>query len=105
MNCVFCQIASGEAPAQIIREWSDAVAFVPLNPCTPDHTLIVPRLHVEDFTTDPEVSAATMRRASQFASRGTHVAVNVGKEAGQTVFHLHAHVWSCTGSDMPWERG
>ena len=101
--CVFCYIVRGDAPAQIVHEWPDAIAFVPLGPCAADHTLIVPRVHVEDFTTDPEVSAATMRRAAQFASLGQHVSVNVGVDAGQTVFHLHAHVWSCTGADMPWE--
>ena len=101
--CVFCSIVRGDAPAQIVQEWPDAIAFVPLGPCAADHTLIVPRVHVEDFTADPDVSAAAMRRASEFASLGQHVAVNIGAAAGQTVFHLHAHVWSCTGSDMPWE--
>lgn len=103
MSCVFCSIVRGDAPARIVREWSDAIAFVPLNPCAADHILIVPRLHVADFTTDPEVTAATMRRAAEFAVLGQHVSVNIGVGAGQTVFHLHAHVWSCTGSDMPWE--
>lgn len=103
MSCVFCSIIRGDAPAEIVAEWSDAIAFVPLGPCAPDHTLIVPRLHVADFTTDPDVSAVAMRRAAEFASLGQHVAVNVGADAGQTVFHLHVHVWSCTGSDMPWE--
>lgn len=101
--CVFCSIVRGDAPAQIVHEWPDAIAFVPLGPCAADHTLIVPRVHVEDFTTDPEVTAVTMRRAAQFASLGQHVSVNIGADAGQTVFHLHAHVWSCTGADMPWE--
>lgn len=103
MSCVFCSIVRGDAPADVVARWSDAVAFRPLGPISDDHTLIVPRLHVENFTTDPEVSAVAMRRAAEFASLGQHVAVNVGADAGQTVFHLHVHVWSCTGSDMPWE--
>lgn len=106
-SCVFCGIVAGTAPAQILREWPDAVAFVPLNPVAPDHTLIVPRQHVEDFTTDPEVSAAVARRAAEFARPGQHVAVNIGAAAGQTVFHLHAHVWSCprgAAACMPWEQ-
>ncbi|MFJ9558338.1 HIT domain-containing protein [Nocardiopsis sp. NPDC101807] len=103
MSCVFCDIVCGKAPAHVVREWSDAVAFVPLNPCSDDHTLVVPRVHVADFATDPEVSAAAMKRAAELASPGQHVSVNIGPGAGQTVFHLHVHVWSCTGSDMPWE--
>ncbi|WP_431870733.1 hypothetical protein [Nocardiopsis eucommiae] len=61
------------------------------------------RDHASDFTTDPEVSAVTMRRPAEFASLGQHASLNIGAAAGQPVSHLHAHVWSCTGSDMPWE--
>ena len=101
--CVFCSIVSGDAPAEVVRVWPDAVAFVPLTPVVDDHMLVVPRAHVKDFTSDPDVSAVCMRRAAELAVSGQHVAVNVGAEAGQTVNHLHAHVWSCTGGDMPWE--
>lgn len=103
MNCVFCAIAVGTSPATIIRSWPDAIAIVPLAPVTPGHTLVIPRQHVADATTDPIVTAITARRAAQVARPGWHLGANIGPGAGQTVFHLHLHAWPCRGGQcMPW---
>lgn len=103
--CVFCSIVAGDAPADVVRVWEDAVAFRPLGPISEDHVLIVPRVHVADFAADPGVSGAVMGRVAEFARPAQHVAVNIGSGAGQSVFHLHVHVWSCFQGDMPWETG
>ena len=55
---MFCQIIDGEAPATIVRRWSDAVAIVPLGPVTPGHLLVIPTVHVRDALADPSVTAA-----------------------------------------------
>lgn len=104
MSCVFCGIVAGTSPATIIRSWPDAIAIVPLAPVTPGHTLVIPRIHVADATTDPEVTALTARRSAEIARPGWHYALNIGREAGQTVFHLHGHLLRCLGGDrcMPW---
>ncbi|MFE0270455.1 HIT family protein [Nocardiopsis alba] len=104
MICVFCGIVAGREPAQILRVWPDAIAIRPLAPITPDHVLVIPHQHVADATTDPEVTARAARRAAEIARPGQHITVNIGGAAGQTVCHLHWHVFTCLGGDrcMPW---
>ncbi|MFL1439215.1 HIT family protein [Nocardiopsis protaetiae] len=103
---MFCDIAGGHAPAVILRSWNDAIAIRPLNPVARDHFLVLPRRHVADASTDPDVTAATMRRAAELLTTGSHIGANVGAEAGQTVFHLHIHIWGCRAprTCMPWEH-
>ena len=112
-TCVFCEIVAGLAPASILWEWDDAIALVPLEPYTPGHTLVIPRVHVPDAADDPDVTAAVMRRAAQLASN-TMTAANIltswGSEATQTVWHLHVHVVPRIEGDRaqlglwPWPR-
>lgn len=103
-GCVFCRIIDGHEPGEILQEWPEAIALRPLNPTTGDHLLIIPRAHVADATTDPVITAMVARRAAQIARPGRHITVNIGAVAGQTVFHLHWHVFTCRGGKrcMPW---
>lgn len=107
--CVFCDIIAGTGPATIVREWPDALAFVPLNPVVPDggHILVVPRQHVEDAVENPAVTAATMARAAEFAAEheASNIITSIGKAATQSVFHLHVHVIRRAPGDqlmVPW---
>ncbi|WP_264159375.1 HIT family protein [Actinomadura rudentiformis] len=62
------------------------MAFLPLNPVTERHVLVVPRVHVDDVTKDPAVSATTMTAAAELA-RGMfpcNVITSTGSEATQT---------------------
>ncbi|WP_333743533.1 HIT family protein [Streptomyces ardesiacus] len=88
--CPFCEIVAGRAPAQIVREWPDALALVPLRPVVDGHTLVVPKVHVTDFVVDPVVSAATMCRAAELgAGLGPYnLITSRGREAGQKIEHL-----------------
>lgn len=107
-NCVFCAIAAGEAPAVIVREWSDALAIRPQSGGVHDgHVLVLPRVHVADAGTDPEVTAAVMRRAAELVASlpAANLITSKGTEATQTVFHLHVHVVPRAESDglpLPW---
>ncbi|MFD9205985.1 HIT family protein [Streptomyces sioyaensis] len=110
--CVFCRIIARDAPADVVWEWGDAMAIVPLCPVVDGHTLIIPKVHVADFAEDPAASAATMYRASELACRLTSGASNIitsrGKEATQSVFHLHLHLVPRAAGDhlaLPWPRG
>jgi histidine triad (HIT) family protein len=110
-DCVFCRIVRNQAPAKVVREWDDCLAFVPLNPVTPDHILVIPKVHVADFVSDPEVTAAVMRRAAELAADKGLVSSNLiasaGAAATQTVFHLHVHIVPRSGGDglaLPWTR-
>lgn len=104
MSCVFCQIINDQAPADVLQVWADAIAITPLNPVAKGHRLVLPRAHVETAATDPAVTATAALRAAQTVRPGEHVALNVGPDAGQTVAHLHIHLWPCRGdgSCMPW---
>jgi histidine triad (HIT) family protein len=107
--CPFCEIIAGRAPAQMVREWPDAVAFIPLNPVAPPpgHVLVVPREHVPDAVTHTDVTVQTMARAVELATahEASNILTSVGKAATQSVFHLHIHVIRRTDGDqlmVPW---
>jgi len=106
--CVFCEIIAGRSPAQFVYTWPDAVAFVPLNPVVPGHTLVVPRVHVDDAVADPIVTAVTFARAAWYAPRfcgSCNLITSAGAAATQTVFHLHVHIVPREHGDglpLPW---
>ena len=113
-TCAFCTIATGQAPATVIAEWPDAIAFLPRanatgkRGCTDGHTLVAPRAHVTDFTEDPGVTAAAMARAAELAARlggEFNLITSAGAAATQTVFHLHIHLVPRAAGDglaLPW---
>lgn len=106
--CPFCEINTGRAPATFVDEWSDAIAIVPLDPVVEGHTLIIPKQHVADAHTDPDVTAATMRRASALARDRwpySNLITSTGPPATQSVFHLHIHAIPRREGDelmLPW---
>ena len=104
-DCVFCRIARGQAPATILKKWSDALAFVPLNPVVEGHVLIIPLDHVADALEDPAITAATMKRVAEFANGQCNIITSVGKDATQSIFHLHVHIVPRKAGDgllLPW---
>jgi histidine triad (HIT) family protein len=109
--CVFCEIAAGRAPADVIHRWPDVLAIIPLDPVVTGHTLIIPRVHVPDFTTDPEVSALTMKAASvigRLSNQPMNLITSRGRAATQSVFHLHLHLLPRAPGDglaLPWYSG
>ncbi|TXJ83343.1 HIT domain-containing protein [Streptomyces lavendulae] len=108
LTCVFCAIATGEAPAVIVRERPDALAIRPRSGGVhPDHVLVLPRVHVEDAGTDPEVTASVMRRAAELMAEhpAANLITSMGSPATQTVFRLHVHIVPRTDGDglpLPW---
>lgn len=108
--CPFCEIVAGRAPAVVVQEWPDALAIVPLEPVVDGHTLVVPKRHVADFGENPDVSAATMRRAAELAAGDVpmNVITSRGRAATQSVFHLHLHIVPRAENDglaLPWFSG
>lgn len=101
MACVFCEIVAGNAPAVRIYEDDDHLAFLDIRPFTAGHTLVIPKAHTVDMTdTGADVLAGMMavgRRIAQAArcglgATGTNLAINDGRSAFQSVFHIHLHV-------------
>jgi histidine triad (HIT) family protein len=111
-GCLFCGIVAGEVPASMVRETDDTVSFRDINPQAPVHVLVVPRRHVPSLAglaEDPDLLAAVGRettevaRSEGIAESGYRVVFNTGAGAGQTVFHVHAHVLG--GRGMSWPPG
>lgn len=107
-TCPFCRIVTGDAPADIVARWDDAVAFRPLNPVTDGHTLVVPVRHIRDYTEIPAVTAITVARAAVLASeiaQDSNLITSAGTSATQSVFHLHIHIVPRRENDglhLPW---
>ncbi|HEY9263603.1 MAG TPA: HIT family protein [Mycobacterium sp.] len=102
MSCVFCAIVAGEAPAIRIHEDGDYLAILDIRPFTRGHTLVFPRRHTVDLTDTPPETVAGMTvlgqrvanaaRSSGLHADGNNLAINDGKPAFQSVFHIHLHV-------------
>ena len=116
--CDFCAIAQGrDRSVEIVCEGQSWVAFFPLNPATPGHTLIIPREHVADlWRAEPALAAELMTavirvgRAIDGALQpdGMNLITSAGKTAEQSVFHLHLHVvprWEQDGFGHIWPTG
>jgi histidine triad (HIT) family protein len=108
--CPFCEILAGRAPADIVKEWPEALAIVPLRPVVDGHVLVIPRVHVCDFADSPVVSAATMRCAAELAAGhgSCNLITSKGQPATQSVFHLHLHLVPRAEGDglaLPWYSG
>ena len=107
-DCVFCDIVVGQAPATIVAEWPEAVAIVPLGPVADGHVLVIPRVHVEDAATNAAVTAITYGLAAMYAhvqGQPFNLITSAGREATQSVFHLHIHYVPRAADDLlvvPW---
>lgn len=112
-DCLFCRIAVGEVPVTVVRETAVTVAFRDINPQAPTHVLVVPREHYPNVgalaAADPELTAKVLTEAAAVAmddgidERGFRIVFNTGAGAGQSVFHIHAHVLG--GRDLTWPPG
>ncbi|MFI5272066.1 MAG: histidine triad nucleotide-binding protein [Ktedonobacterales bacterium] len=111
--CLFCGIANGTIPATLLYSDDQVVAFRDLNPQAPLHVLVIPRAHItgadDPRATQGDTLAAMVRAANTVARHegvaqsGYRLVLNVGPDAGQTVFHLHLHLLG--GRPMAWPPG
>ena len=112
-DCIFCRIAEGEIPADIVHRDDDVVAFRDANPQAPVHLLVIPRRHVASLDAagpgDGGLLGAILLRARALAREegvaadGYRTVLNVGADGGQTVHHLHLHLLG--GRAMEWPPG
>jgi len=112
-DCLFCRIAAGDIPADIVHADERMIAFRDINPQAPMHVLVVPRRHIatlDDLCPDDDQlvgemmrRAAALARESGYADRGYRTVFNCNAEAGQTVFHIHLHVIG--GRSLTWPPG
>lgn len=102
LNCVFCAIVSGAAPASVVHEDEHLIAFCDLMPVNRGHLLVVPKRHATNLAElPPETGALMFPLAQRLAARirrspieadGINLVLADGRAAGQSVFHAHLHV-------------
>src|SRR3954454_2748412 len=69
-DCLFCKIAAGEIPAEIVQEDEATLAFMDINPWTRGHALVIPRAHSRNLYEVPEDDLAhTLAAAKRLAIR------------------------------------
>jgi histidine triad (HIT) family protein len=99
-DCIFCMIARGEIDARVVYSDDLVLAFDDITPQAPVHTLIIPRQHFTDMGDDvpDDVAVALFQAVPKVAAikgidaTGYRVIINNGRDASQTVQHLHVHV-------------
>ena len=102
MDCIFCKIASGEIPSEILYQDDEVIAFADINPVAPTHLLVVPKRHIPSLAHLSEdetplighmvIIANRLAREHGVAESGYRLVINCGREGGQAVPHLHMHI-------------
>jgi histidine triad (HIT) family protein len=102
MSCLFCQIAKKEIPAKIVYEDKDLLAFDDIEPKAKVHVLIITKKHISSILDlkpkDKELVgkiflvAPKIAKEKGVAKTGFRILLNYGKDAGQTIEHIHFHL-------------
>lgn len=111
MDCLFCRIASGEVPADVVDRGENVVVFRDISPQAPIHLLAIPRRHVasaadlgdNDGPLLTELFAALQSAARSEGATSYRIITNIGPDAGQSVLHLHLHLLA--GRPLKWPPG
>ncbi len=100
-DCIFCKLANGDIPTNVIYEDDDFTVILDASPATKGHALILPKEHYANIYELPDdLAAKVMPLAKKLASHmtevlhcdGFNIVQNNGEVAGQTVFHFHVHL-------------
>jgi histidine triad (HIT) family protein len=100
-DCIFCAIAAGDGPAEVVQEDEYTVAIMDINPWTRGHALVIPRRHSrnlyeireDDLSATASASARLARRMRDtLECDGINLINSCEPAAWQTVFHFHMHV-------------
>ena len=112
-DCIFCKIVAGEIPAAKIYEDDELLAFNDINPQAPVHFLLIPKKHIKSLLdVEPEDTAMLghlLAKAQELAKElgcednGGRFVINAKRHGGQTVDHLHLHVFG--GRYLKWPPG
>ena len=114
-GCIFCAIVRGEAPAEVVYEDEETLAFMDIHPATPGHTLVIPKEHYRNIYEIEEGAALSVMRSALRVARAIKEALKpdglnllqANEPAGyQRVFHFHLHIvprWKGDGLAPPWQ--
>lgn len=112
-DCLFCKIANKEIEAEVVYEDDEILAFKDINPKAPIHFLFIPKRHIASLNDigegDAGILGKILLKAKEVAKNhgidenGYRVVMNCNKDAGQEVFHVHAHLLG--GRKFAWPPG
>ena len=105
-DCIFCKIVGGKIASDFIYEDDKCVVFRDINPKDATHLLIVTKKHIASVAEmdegDEQIIGHLVKVAKGVAEdlhlKGYKLQINVGKDGGQEIFHIHIHLLSHTGS-------
>lgn len=108
-DCIFCKIAQKEIPTELLYESDDIIAFNDIAPKSPVHILIVPKKHIDSMNNLEEENkellgklvlvAKDIAKEKGISETGYRLIFNTGRNAGQTVDHIHLHLMG--GEKLP----
>jgi histidine triad (HIT) family protein len=111
-DCLFCSMVAGDIQPDVVHETASTLAFRDIDPQAPTHVLVVPKAHHRDVAAltaaDPDGLLELFRAVSAVAGQEGlgdrfRLVFNTGAQAGQSVFHVHAHVLG--GRPFGWPPG
>lgn len=112
-DCIFCKIAAGDIPSDVVYQDEDVLAFRDLSPQAPTHILVIPKRHISTLNDiepgDGELigkmylAAKEIAKAEGIDEAGYRTVFNCNAAGGQAVYHLHLHVLG--GRQMQWPPG
>lgn len=102
MDCIFCQIINKEKPSEIAYEDNQIIVVKDINPSAPIHLLIIPKKHIpsiahlapEDKDLMGQMILTAKKIAEEKGLKAYNLRINIGREAGQIIDHLHMHLLS-----------
>lgn len=112
-DCIFCKIASGDIPGDVVYQDDRVIAVNDIDPKAPVHILIMPKTHIPSLNEIDESNkdilahiltvAANLAKTKGVAEKGYRVVNNCGVQGGQSVEHIHFHLLG--GRSLTWPPG
>jgi histidine triad (HIT) family protein len=112
-DCIFCKIASGDIPGDIVYQDDRVIAVNDIDPKAPVHILIMPKAHIpslneiddsnKDIMAHILTVAANLAKTKGVAEKGYRIVNNCGVQGGQSVGHIHFHLLG--GRSLTWPPG
>jgi histidine triad (HIT) family protein len=110
-ECMFCKIVNGEMESEVVHDEEEVLAFLDINGKAPVHVLVIPKEHVSSLEEVGKLPDGVVKRILEVAQEvaekmdvarsGYVFRINNGRDAGQEVFHLHAHIMGGRKMGMP----
>ena len=111
MSCIFCNIVSGKDKKNWVFETEKCCCFPDIDPKAPVHLLLIPKIHIsslQDLKEDNiefinDMFLSIHKITEKLGINSYRLVANTGKDAGQSVMHVHFHILG--GRELGWPPG